>query len=1247
MPHRLTVVYPQGGPFRPVILTGFLPAGTIYTPYSQTLSEAGGKAPVTWSASGVPPGLTLNPSTGVLSGSPTLFGSYTLFITVTDSLELQGTATIPLSIANDVVVTTPSLPTGTQNSAYSAQLNASGGSGTYTWAILSGQDAQGFPTLNTATGALGGTPTQGETLNLVVQATDATGNPSPPTSFTLTVNTVSSSITIANPSIPALTLGQLDSTLFLNWDGQWPLTWSIAAGGVPGLTLVPETGEYNGTPTTAGVFSVTAQVTDANSNVAQKVFSVRVLDTNQGFDYYIGPNGSTSNNGTSAATPWPISVLINYQNVNGPLNSFQTALAGKKICILDGVYNVYNSLVAQNTAVASTNPNGPVPIFVVPGGGMRSSSSVDPGPPTWIRAQTPRGAIFSGTQNNDGVTYATNGQTQANFSSVFSAGGGIGQGNQNGFAEGTQASPGNYVIDGIVLTGFWGVTMLGRAPNGATNPNILSDAVMQNCECYNNNGITQLNIPEITFSNGASGCRATHNLLRDKYHAGTADSGDTQGLFEINGSNSNQWTYNTVYNVPSPLYFKNYNGNSNYCIAYNYIESSGGYVSSGCIYDTIGCKPSAGASFHHNVLRCAAGSTWWAEADVSLIPPQGGVAAVGSLGSIRFWNNTCISDANNSVLRMPCQGNGVTTAPALPSKCSFWNNIFSVPGAWTTPGAAGAGMVDQNGKVAGAVGVSDYNYFFATNASTANLYSMRTSYYDTSPTGYTLAAFKAAFPTEQHSIATSSIAQTALFTGSIALQYNSRQLAQTRWQLASGNPAINGGRIGLGTRVCSAGAWDGSTQQIGCGFVEGTYNLNLNFPLLGGYLITGSVQTSMGTPAFQAQVATLDVAVIGLYPGWSSGGFNMASAAAAIHSTNPACALFPYANFMELEPGVGASGSPYSPIYNAANASGANWFTRNPWPSGPIVDIDGLSQSGLNITSFTNVVSGQNYQQWRAAWTAANEYASGWQGVYLDNVFQGNNAQGSVDYRQTGTSVAANSATPAQDYRTGYATMAGLLATALPSGNKLVLGNMADWNNGTISGYAGVLNGGVMEHIINPASGYYESQGWAQMMAEYKVCMLNSVAPHYIIFSQDGSGAVNYAALRYGLCSCLLDNAYYYYNAGGNNGSITPSDEGNFDLGVAIAGPNNPSNGTYSSGGITAWKQGVWRRDFANGIVLVNPRGNGAQTVTLETTYWMLPQSIDTDGVNTGVAVTSVTLPDPATQGLGGSGLILSRTATG
>jgi hypothetical protein len=394
------------------------------------------------------------------------------------------------------------------------------------------------------------------------------------------------------------------------------------------------------------------------------------------------------------------------------------------------------------------------------------------------------------------------------------------------------------------------------------------------------------------------------------------------------------------------------------------------------------------------------------------------------------------------------------------------------------------------------------------------------------------------------------------------------------------------------------------------------------FPRLGGVLIAGSVQSSFGTTNYQQLVAKTGVAVIGLYPGWSSGGFTMSSAAAAVKAINPNVKLLFYTNLMELEPGVGGSGSSYSPMWVVVNAN--NWFLRTAWPNGSVTDADGNPQQGINQTN-------NAYLAWRAVWTAANEFVTGWDGIYLDNVFW--QPRVSADYNQSGSSQSASAA--GQNWRNGYATYVSLLKAALPPAGRLVIGNTADWANGPIPGYNQMLDGGVMESLIGQSYSY-ETSSWAAMMNAYKIIMNATTAPGYQIFHQDGS-TTDYQGMRYGLASCLLDNAYYYHSNGGADDTIPLYDEFNFNLGAPAAGPAGSATATYSNGGLTVYQNGVWRRDFVNGIALVNPKGNGSRTVTLETSYKHLSGTQD-PAVNNGQTVTTVTLNDR-------DGVILLRTS--
>ena len=83
-----------------VISTASFPPATTDLAYTTTLQASGGRAPYTWSASGLPPGLTLSPA-GTISGVPTTPGTFTVRVELTDSstpTSEEVTQTIPLSV---------------------------------------------------------------------------------------------------------------------------------------------------------------------------------------------------------------------------------------------------------------------------------------------------------------------------------------------------------------------------------------------------------------------------------------------------------------------------------------------------------------------------------------------------------------------------------------------------------------------------------------------------------------------------------------------------------------------------------------------------------------------------------------------------------------------------------------------------------------------------------------------------------------------------------------------------------------------------------------------------------------------------------------------------------------------------------------------------------------------------------------------------------------------------------------------
>src|SRR6185437_3770742 len=80
------------------VATTSLPAGASGDPYTGLqLTARGGGQPYTWTASGLPAGMTLSPS-GVLGGTPAASGTSTIAFTATDAASHTGSATLTLAI---------------------------------------------------------------------------------------------------------------------------------------------------------------------------------------------------------------------------------------------------------------------------------------------------------------------------------------------------------------------------------------------------------------------------------------------------------------------------------------------------------------------------------------------------------------------------------------------------------------------------------------------------------------------------------------------------------------------------------------------------------------------------------------------------------------------------------------------------------------------------------------------------------------------------------------------------------------------------------------------------------------------------------------------------------------------------------------------------------------------------------------------------------------------------------------------
>ena len=122
------------------VTTSQLPQGTTGQQYSVQLQASGGEPPYTWTITSgtLPPGLTMT-SAGLISGIPSTAGTYPITVQAADQFNQTASANLSITvIQGTLIITTQTLPNGTQGVAYNATLGAAGGTPPYTWSIASG-----------------------------------------------------------------------------------------------------------------------------------------------------------------------------------------------------------------------------------------------------------------------------------------------------------------------------------------------------------------------------------------------------------------------------------------------------------------------------------------------------------------------------------------------------------------------------------------------------------------------------------------------------------------------------------------------------------------------------------------------------------------------------------------------------------------------------------------------------------------------------------------------------------------------------------------------------------------------------------------------------------------------------------------------------------------------------------------------------------------------------------------------------
>ncbi len=278
--------------------------GTGYTNGGVSISASGGTPSYTYSAAGLPAGVSLS-SAGAFSGTPTAGGTFSVVVTAKDSASPQntGSQTYSLTVNAPTITLSPStLPNGIVGTTYAGgPVSSSGGTSPYSYAVSSGSLPPGLSLTasGASAGSFTGTPTTAGSYTFTVKATDSstgTGSPYSETqSYTVVIEHAPSITSANNTTFTASVTG----TFTVTATGS-PAPTFTEGGNLPSGVTLTTAGVLSGTTTAAGVYPITITASNGVSPNATQSFTLTVnVGTASGSYTYSVPAGYATVNFTS------------------------------------------------------------------------------------------------------------------------------------------------------------------------------------------------------------------------------------------------------------------------------------------------------------------------------------------------------------------------------------------------------------------------------------------------------------------------------------------------------------------------------------------------------------------------------------------------------------------------------------------------------------------------------------------------------------------------------------------------------------------------------------------------------------------------------------------------------------------------------------------------------------------------------------------------------------------------------------